>query len=845
MTGAWTIFRRELKSALTSPIAVIVIIAFLLISGGLFMSQFFLAKSLDMRFYFNLLPYLLAVILPAISMRLWAEDRQLNTLELLLSLPLSPGGLVLGKFLGALASVLLMLAATWTIPAMLFMLGRPDPGPIASGYLGAALLAALFLAIGQFVSGFCRDQIVAFILGLAAALGLLLIGTDFIAATVDGWWPGLGGLLQQQLGVAAHLGGFEKGVVDLRDLLYFLVLTAVFLLLNGFWIEGRLRPRAKAAFATACVVCIGIAMSVQGIAQQLPLGRADWTANRAYAVSAVSRELLRGLELPVTVKLYLSPSEKMPTPMRTLERDLRDTLDELRLAGGGKFQYQIFHMEATAALAGEAEKPEGPGDSPEATLGRKGIRPFQVQSIEEDEVGVRLVYAAASIAYKDQPEELIPQLVPTMLDQFEYLLMSRIARLVREEPLMAAVVAPYEERGIDPNLLAMLQGAGMNLSDRQLQDDYRYLPAMLRHEGYQVSRIRLTEQQPIPPKSSVLVLVEPGTLNDRQRYEINRFLVEGGTLFLAAQRYLFRYQQRDRGIAAIPEPQEIGVDPLLATWGVEISREILLDEEAGTVSVSTGSVGPFAISVPVKAPVQAVVGQSQMNQELAVTAQLPPIFYLGGSPLMLQEERLKNHGLTVTTLMTSSPRSRTMSLSEYQTFAWASAAPTVGSSAGGRLPLAVWVRGAFPDHYAGQPVPAWPKAESKTPPAEGEVPAERRDGSAKQEEPSLASAPLTPKPGQLILVGCIEMFKNELAGSGGHLKFFLNAVDTLATGGRLVAIRNKQPALRVMTTPSTATKAWLRFLTLGLMPLMVAGLWLGYAAWRRRGREAYLRTLNA
>ncbi|MBI4226859.1 MAG: Gldg family protein [Candidatus Omnitrophica bacterium] len=815
LRGAGVLFRRELQAYLRSPIAAVVAVAYLLLSGGLFISQFFLIKVLDLRAFFDLQPFILAVVLPAISMRIWAEDRQLNTLELLLSLPLQPSALVLGKFLAAAAFFALLLASTWTFPALLWLLGRPDAGPIAAGYLGLFLMGAMYLALGQFISGFCREQIVAFIIGLVACQGLYLLGTEFIASTVDGWWPSLGGFLQQHLGVAGHLAAFQKGVVDGRDVAYFLLLAGVFLALNGLWMEGRLRPRARVTFAMACGLGVAIAVAAHGVLQQLPLGRADWTASKAYTVAPATRQLLRQLEVPATVKLYLSPPDKMPTAMRTLERDVRDALEELRLASGGNLHYTVSHMEASAAMA---EPPGDEGPSREQLLGRKGIRPFQVQSIEADELGVRLIYASAAIAYRDRPEEIIPQIVPDTLDQFEYLVMSRIYRMTLETLPQVALLAPYAQKAVDPQVLQLLQQLGMNAQDSLTDDAYRYLAAALQREGYRFARIRLTEQEPIPPDTRALVIVDPGELNDRQRYEINRYLVEGGTLFVAAQRYQFQYAQQGRGVGAIPKPQVIGLDPLLSGWGVAVSPDILFDQESRLLTISMGG-GPFGFAVPVQAPIHVFVGQSQMNHALSITGQLPPLMYLWGSALTLQDAALKAQGVTTTTLFTSSPKSWLVPLSDYDTF-------SPSKPVAGPQPLAVWARGTFADQYAGRPAPAW----SSETPAASDKPA-----------PAGPGAPLTPKPGQLIVTGCSEMFKEQLIGEGGHLPFIVNAVDTLVSGGQLVGIRNKQPVARALATVSPSVKAWARGLTLGVMPWLIVAAALAHAAWRRRVREAYAR----
>lgn len=832
MSGLFALFLREKRAYLQSPIAVIVVVSFLLFSGGLFMNQFLLFPQMDMRFFFALLPYLLAVVVPALSMRLWAEDRQLNTLELLMSLPLRPSALVLGKYLAALCFLGLLLASTWTIPLALRLSGRPDFGPILTGYIGSFLLGALFLAVGQFISGFCREQIAAFILALFACLGLFLIGTDFIAASIDGWWPGLGGFLQRTLGVARHYAGFERGIVDGQALLYFLLLIAAFLSLNGMWLGGRLRPCAKAAFALSCALALGAALAAQAVLQYLPIGRLDRTSQKLYTISDATRKLLAELEVPVTVKLYLSPAEKMPTGLRTMERSLRDSLEEMRMASGGKLAYKVFHPEAVAALA-EPEKgpaPEAGEESPESGLTRRGIHPFQVRSIEADEVGVKLIYAAASIAYKDRPEEIIPQVVPEILDRWEYIVASKIHRLTQEEPASVALVAPFDEKTVPPELKAILGQMGRQVPDQVRDDPYRYLPEVLEQEGYRVSRIRLTEEEPVPAGTRTLVLVDPVELNERQRYEISRCLVEGGSLFIAAQRYRFNYVRQPRGVVPLPQEKKLGLDGLLESWGLQIGREILLDEESRIITAEAESgVGPFSVTFPVKSPVQVIVRKEQMNPGLNLTGQLPSLFYMGGSPLVVREGELRQAGLKAATLFTSSPRSWTVPMPQ---FVDSPLQPPRQRT--GRFPLAVWVQGAFADPFDGKPVPAWPKA------AEGEAAPGTEPEAPKPEEPPGPPSSLTGKPGQLILVGCSEMFTEQLAGTPGHLAFFLNAVDTLASGGKLVGIRNKQAFSLPVALPSPAKRAGLRFLTLGLMPILLVAASLLHAAWRRHLREAAL-----
>ncbi len=239
MTNTMTIFRREFGAYFNSPIAYIFIIAFLVLNSGLFMTGFFLTGTADLRAFFGNLPFFLIFFIPAVSMRLWAEDKRTGTFELLMTLPMPTRDVVLGKYLSALAFYLVALLGTLPLPIMVGALGNPDMGAIFSGYVGSALLGALYLAIGMFTSGLMRDQISAVILGIMACFTLFILGVPGVAATIDGWVPGMGSLLQHYLGLSAHFDMMLRGVISLGDLAYFLGLTAVFLTLNALWLEGR------------------------------------------------------------------------------------------------------------------------------------------------------------------------------------------------------------------------------------------------------------------------------------------------------------------------------------------------------------------------------------------------------------------------------------------------------------------------------------------------------------------------------------------------------------------------------------------------------------------------------
>lgn len=239
MSNVMTIFRREFAAYFNSPIAYIFIIVFLALNCGLFMTPFFLAGQADMRDFFGNLPLFLIFFIPALTMRLWAEDKRSGTFELLMTLPMRSAEVMLGKYLAALAFYLVALAGTLPVPIMVNALGNPDGGAIAAGYFGAILLGGLYMAVGVFTSGLMRDQISAFILGMVGCFVLFLLGMPAVASTIDGWFGGFGGFLQNALGLMPHFQSLTRGVIEPADLAYFLGLTTVFLVLNNLWLEGR------------------------------------------------------------------------------------------------------------------------------------------------------------------------------------------------------------------------------------------------------------------------------------------------------------------------------------------------------------------------------------------------------------------------------------------------------------------------------------------------------------------------------------------------------------------------------------------------------------------------------
>lgn len=238
--AAVAVARRELTAYFATPVAVVFIVIFLALQGVLTfnLGNFFERNQADLAPFFSFLPWVFLLLVPAITMRLWAEERRLGTIELLLTLPLRQSEAVLGKFLAAWAFCAVALALTFPFWLTVNMLGRPDNGVILCGYAGALLVAGAFLSIGSALSAASKNQVIAFVLALATcflfAVASYPLVTDFIARSS----PSLA-TFARRISVNERFQGFVRGELEARDLIYFVSFIGFWLYLNTVIVEHR------------------------------------------------------------------------------------------------------------------------------------------------------------------------------------------------------------------------------------------------------------------------------------------------------------------------------------------------------------------------------------------------------------------------------------------------------------------------------------------------------------------------------------------------------------------------------------------------------------------------------
>ena len=241
MRVIWTIMKRELGSYFSSPVAYVFLVIFLLLTGFFTFTagNFFERGEASLAAFFGWHPWVYLVLVPAVGMRLWAEERRSGTMELLLTMPVAPWQAIFAKFLASWLFLALALALTFPAVITVNLLGDPDNGVIAAGYLGSLLLAGAYLAITCMTSAMTRNQVVAFILAVVICLFLILAGFNPVTDLMVRWAsPALVDTIAS-FSVVTHFDGFQRGVIDSRDLIFFVSIIGFALFATGVIIRGH------------------------------------------------------------------------------------------------------------------------------------------------------------------------------------------------------------------------------------------------------------------------------------------------------------------------------------------------------------------------------------------------------------------------------------------------------------------------------------------------------------------------------------------------------------------------------------------------------------------------------
>ncbi len=532
MNAIVTVARRELKALFDQPTGYILLVVFLAINNFLFFGQAYLFRVASLRPMLDMLPWLFLFFVPAVTMRSFAEDIRTGTIEVVLAQPLTELQLLLGKYLGQLLFVWFALALTLPIPVGLSLGADLHAGVIIAQYVGAGLLAAAFTAVGVWTSNLTRNQITAFVIGVAVMFFLILVGLDLVLAALP---PALNAIAGR-LGVISHFRDLARGVIDLRDAVYFVTVCGIFLslaylALMGLKLSPKGEPRRRLRLATVLIVAGLVIVNLFG---RHIRGRLDLTPGRAYTLSSATRDLLGDLDDIVTMKLFVS--DELPPEVAMIRRDLDDLMRDYRNAGNGMVRVIV----------------QDPADDSTALDDARslGIPPVQFNVMGEAELTVREGYLGIAIQYADQ-SEIIPFIPRT--DDLEYRLSSFIRGMTLEDQQKVAIYTA-------PTPQPALAERSFNAFRNNLQQTYDVVTLDLPADSQ--------------PADDVAVLVlngAPQTLPVDQMDRLRAFLDRGGSVFVMADG-MARPGQREFVL-----PQDVLWNELLEPYGVAIESKMVFD----------------------------------------------------------------------------------------------------------------------------------------------------------------------------------------------------------------------------------------------------------------------------
>ncbi|MEL6184735.1 MAG: Gldg family protein, partial [Myxococcota bacterium] len=354
----------------------------------------FFARGLaDLRPMFFYLPLLLVFLCSTLTMRQWSEEQKMGTLEVLLTLPVKLHHLVLGKFLASLALVSLALLLTLPIPIVVSTLGDVDWGPVIGGYVGAVLLASAYLSIGLFISALTDNQIISLILSVVVGGLLWFVGAPVVLEYFDTATSEV----FAGVGTGSRFESVRRGVLDLRDLVYYLSITATFLTFNVVvlaskgWSDGaRTRKLRTNAIATAGLVAVN-ALLLNFVLAPVTALRVDLTERQEYSISQVTKDLVRGLPEPLLIRGYFSG--KTDARLAASIPRIRDTIEEYGIIGGDTVRTEYIDPRGNAELEDEADQ-------------LYGIKPIRVEVSDVRDVAIVTSNFSILVKYGDRHEVL-------------------------------------------------------------------------------------------------------------------------------------------------------------------------------------------------------------------------------------------------------------------------------------------------------------------------------------------------------------------------------------------------------------------------------------------------------
>ena len=568
------VIKKDLRGYFDQPTGYILLVVFTTLLAGLGFRQLFIAPEASLRPIISLwLPMLLMLFVPAATMRLVSEEQRDGTLETLLTQPIRTWNVIAAKFLSGFIFVSVGILATLAIPLGLQTAGDMDIGAVVAQYFGTFLMTASYVAIGLFASSLTRNQMVALIIGLSIIGALTLAGLPIVTLAL----PSRVAVLIQDLSPLTHYGSISRGVLDLRDLLYFIALimtflSATYLMIRGKTVSHRSFRYRNLQFGVAALVLISLLVGWFG--GYLGVRRLDLTEQRLYTLDPATRDIIRNLDDIVTIKLFTS--QDPPVQISLVTRDVTDFVDDLSAASNGRIKVQKIQADTSEEASEEAE--------------RSFVRPVQFNIESQGELQIKLGYLGMGMTYSNE-QEVIGFI--DSLDGLEQRVAANIHRMTLK----------------DQKLIGMLYGHGEKRRDAELQSWRNQL-----ERQYFVEEFDYVAQGALAATDRGFdVLVIPGSQKEifpDLFNEIDQYLSEGGKVLILMDPVLVD-QQRMRGAANNP-----GMADWLRDYGIDVGTDLVMDFQAHETlpfQTSYGAVSlpyPYWVQVPASEGARAINGGS-------------------------------------------------------------------------------------------------------------------------------------------------------------------------------------------------------------------------------------------
>ncbi|MDB5127934.1 gliding motility-associated ABC transporter substrate-binding protein GldG, partial [Mucilaginibacter sp.] len=567
------ILKKEIPTYLRSLVAYITIGVFLLVLG-LFLWVFPDTSILAYGYagldsLFSTAPYLFMFLVPAITMRSLAEERREGTFELLLTRPLTDIQIALGKYFAGVVIVLFALMPTLVYYFSVHTLGTPqgniDTGAVIGSYIGLFLLGSSFAAIGLFASSVSKNQVIAFTIAVFLCF-FFYSGFDSLSSILS-----LQNLGLQSLGITEHYQSISRGVLDTRDLIYFIVLATLFIWLTLFVLN---RQAGKKFINTVFLSVLGIMLSLSILSGKL-FTRFDFTKEKRFTISPISRKVMDGLPQTVRVTVYLQ-GDNFPGGMKRLQTSVKDMLADLQAYSHSKLQYEF--IDPLKGLSNDQQK------QAYEELAAKGVEAQNLSVKTDDGVSQKIIFPFALVVFGDKsiPVKLLQsqsnmnlspdEILNNSIQNLEYAFTSAIKKITSGGKQRIGFTEGHNE-----------------LSDLQLNDAMRSLS-----DGYLVGRINLKN---IPfdslAKVSMLVIAKPDkAFNELEKFKLDQYIMRGGRVLWAIDQVSAELDSlRGHGGEQLAFNKQLNLDDQLFRYGVRINYDLIADMNCSPIPVTTGNAG--------------------------------------------------------------------------------------------------------------------------------------------------------------------------------------------------------------------------------------------------------------